>query len=429
MRVPLLAALAIISASCADGTQSAITAPEDPSFAIRGAAAKRVATCRFAQRGVTLNTGARQRLSVACFDSRGRRLGVLDPRHSRFATSDGRIASVSSDLLVVGRAAGTTTLRFWHPEHPWRDAIPLTVARSASNPSPGAGPGPQPAPGPAPQPVPAPAPGPAPVPVPGPSPTPPAPTGPPAPTAGFPNQPSGMSVITDRDFDSKAQNNNDRGSSGSDGWDGIEYRYGAFTIVNDPSAPNGDGKVGQMFYASNHKAGTGPATAQIYFPRNITTAYVSVWARVSPNWVGNQSSTNKMFFLGVAGGNNQFFLSAEGAGLNSLQAQLRLQGVNDPRSRITPNRGNGDITRGAWQRWEFVFTCNSGQNQSDGSIDFWINGSHVTSVNDVDWTHSKKSSRACDMNIFNWNPTYGGGGASPGVDQYLWFDRVYISGK
>jgi hypothetical protein len=33
------------------------------------------------------------------------------------------------------------------------------------------------------------------------------------------------------------------------------------------------------------------------------------------------------------------------------------------------------------------------------------------------------------MNVFNWNPTYGGGGASPGVDQYLWFDRVYISGK
>ena len=415
MRVPLLAALAIISASCADGTQSAITAPEDPSLAIRGAAAKRIATCRLSQRRVVLRAGDRRRLSVDCFDGRGRYLGFLNPVHSRFAAADGRVASVSSDLLIVGRAAGTTTLRFWHPEHPWRDEIPLTVSGSASNPSPGSGPAPIPAP--------APAPGP------GPGSTPPAPIGPPAPTAGFPNQPSGMSVITDRNFDSKARDNNDRGPSGSDGWDGIEYRYGAFTIVNDPSAPNGDGKVGEMFFSSNHQAGTGPGTAQIYFPTNVRTAYVSLWARVSPNWVGNQSGTNKMFFLGVAGGNNQFFLSAEGSGRNSLQAQLRLQGVNDPRSRITPNRGIGNITRGAWQRWEFVFTCNSGQNRRDGSVDLWINGSHVTSVNDVNWTPSKYPSRACNIHMFNWNPTYGGGGASPGVNQSLWFDRVYISGK
>ena len=425
MRVPLLAALAIISASCADGTRSATTAPEDPSFAIRGAAARRIATCRFSQRQVVLKAGGRQRLSVACFDSRGRRLGVLDPRHSQFAIADGRIASVSSNLIVTGRAAGTTTLRYSHSEHPYSDAIPITVAGGGPNPSPGSGPAPRPTPAP----VPAPVPVPTPVPVPGPGTTPPAPTGPPAPTAGFPNQPSGMSVITDRDFDSKARNNNDRGSSGSDGWDGIEYRYGAFTIVNDPSAPNGDGKVGEMFFPSNHPAGTGPGTAQIYFPKNIQTAYVSVWARVSPNWVGNQSSTNKMFFLGVAKGNNQFFFSAEGSGHNSLQAQLRLQGVNDPRSRITPNRGNGDIARGAWQRWEFVFTCNSGQDRPDGSIDLWINGSHVTSVNDVNWTQTKYPNRGCDMNIFNWNPTYGGGGASPGVNQSIWFDRVYISGK
>ena len=238
-----------------------------------------------------------------------------------------------------------------------------------------------------------------------------------------------MILITDRDFDSKARDNDDRGSSGSDGWDGVEYRYGNFTIVNDPSAPNGDGRVGQMFYSANHTAGTGPGIAQIYFPPNIRQAYVSIWARVSPNWVGNQSSTNKMFFLGVAQGNNQFFLSAEGSGSNTLLPQLRLQGINDPRPRITANVGHATVARGTWQRWEFVFKCNTGKNRADGSIDLWINGSHITSVNDVNWTHSKYPDRACNMHIFNWNPTYGGGGASPGVDQYLWFDRVYISGK
>jgi hypothetical protein len=161
----------------------------------------------------------------------------------------------------------------------------------------------------------------------------------------------------------------------------------------------------------------------------VQQVYLSIWARISPNWVGNQSNTNKMFFVGVAGGNNQFFLSAEGSGSSPLQAQVRLQGINDPRSRIHPNRTPVQITRGAWQRWEFVLKCNSGLNRADGSIDMWINGTHVTSVSDVNWTQTKHPTRACNMNMFNWNPTYGGGGASPGVNQYLWFDRVYVSGK
>jgi hypothetical protein len=46
----------------------------------------------------------------------------------------------------------------------------------------------------------------------------------------------------------------------------------------------------------------------------------------------------------------------------------------------------------------------------------------------VNWTHTKYPDRAFNIHIFNCNPTSGGGGASPGVDQYLWFDRVYIRG-
>lgn len=240
-----------------------------------------------------------------------------------------------------------------------------------------------------------------------------------------------MYIMTDRAFDSKAANNADRGNTGSDGWDGIEYRYNGFSIVADPTAPTGDGRVGQMFYGANHQAGTGPATVQTNVLRNgPKTLYVSIWAKISSNWVGNQSGTNKMFFVGAAGGNNQFFLSAEGVGHGSLVPQIRLQGVLDPRARVIPNMAPGTtLTRGAWQRWEFVLTCDSGLNASDGTIDFWLDGKHVTSVKNVNWTRSKAPTELCGYSIFNWNPTYGGGGASPGVDQYLWFDRVYMSGR
>ena len=110
--------------------------------------------------------------------------------------------------------------------------------------------------------------------------------------------------------------------------------------------------------------------------------------------------------------------------------ELGLQGIEDPRARVTPNVAPGTVlTRGAWHRWEFVLTCNSGLNTPDGTIDFWLDGKHVTTVSNVNWTQTKHPTRACDFPIFHWSPTYGGGGASPGADQYLWFDRVYVSGR
>ena len=438
MRVPLLAALAIISASCADGTQSAITAPEDPSFAIRGAAAKRIATCRFSQRQVVLRAGGRQRLSVACFDRRGRRLGVLNPRHSRFATANGQIASVSSDLLVVGRAAGTTMLRYWNPELPYRDSILVTVTgRSAAPPA--GGPGPQPAPAPAPAPAPntPPGPGTGPSPVPLPAPLPPLP-----PPVHGSNEPSGFGLISDRHFRTKHP---DYGYGSlqkypnsadlwlAEGWSSTEGNYANFTIQTDPTAPSGDGKVAQMFYPAGMKSGTGPAKATLYLPPNTREAYIAVWMKLSPNWVGNQASINKMFFVGMSGGNNQFIFEAYGAGSSKLQPMLALQGVldNNTRSQLhRPNLGNGrDIRRGQWQKIEVLLRCNSSPNVANGTMDLWVDGFAITSVRNVSFTKKSDPNRPCNVNQFNWNPTYGGGGASPGTNIYQWFDRVYISGR
>jgi hypothetical protein len=137
-----------------------------------------------------------------------------------------------------------------------------------------------------------------------------------------------------------------------------------------------------------------------------------------------------MFFLGASSGNNQFFLSAEGRGDGPLEPQIRLQGIGDPRARVRPNVAPGTVlTRGAWQRWEFLLTCNSGLNASNGTIDFWLDGKHVTSVRNVNWTQTKHPGRGCDFPIFHWSPTYGGGGAPAPDNQYLDFDHVYVSGK
>ncbi|HSJ63571.1 MAG TPA: hypothetical protein VK922_06630, partial [Gemmatimonadaceae bacterium] len=287
MRVPSLAALAVICAACADGNP-AITSLPQPSLAlVRGADASKIARCTFRKPQVTLRAGTGAEVGIDCRDRSGRYLGEIDARTANYASANARIASVSQDGHISARGAGSTLIRATHARYPFQDSIRVVVTGSIVKP----GPTPNPRPNPSPTPKPKPAPQPAP------APTPPPPTGPPAPTAGFPNQPAGFIFITDRDFDSKARNNDDRGPGGSDGWDGIEYRYPNFRIVNDPSAPNGDGKVGEMFYSAGMRSGTGPATAHLYFPRGLRQIYLSIWARLSPNWVGNQSSTNKMFFV------------------------------------------------------------------------------------------------------------------------------------
>jgi hypothetical protein len=250
-----------------------------------------------------------------------------------------------------------------------------------------------------------------------------------------PNEPPGFRRLTDRAFLTTASADDDRGDKecrgGSECWDGVEFRYNRFAIIEDRSAPFSCCTIARMNYAAGHRSGTAPATVQtLVFRPPVKQLYVEVWARLSPNWFGNQSGTNKMLFLGASSGNNQFFLSAEGRGNGPLEPQIRLQGIGDPRARVRPNVSPGTVlTRGAWQRWEFLLTCNSGLNASDGTIDFWLDGRHVTSVRNVNWTQTKHPDRRCDFPIFHWSPTYGGGGAPPPEHQYLDFDHVYVSGK
>ena len=253
--------------------------------------------------------------------------------------------------------------------------------------------------------------------------------------AAHPNEPAGFRPLTNRAFLTTASRDDDRGDKecrgGSECWDGVEYRYKSFAIIEDRSAPFSCCTIARMNYPAGHRSGTAPATVQtLVFRPPVKQLYVEIWARLSPNWFGNQSGTNKMLFLGASSGNNQFFLSAEGRGNGPLEPQIRLQGIGDPRARVRPNEAPGTVlTRGAWHRWEFVLTCNSGLNASDGTIDFWLDGRHVTSVRNVNWTQTKHPGRACDFPIFHWSPTYGGGGAPPPDHQYLDFDHVYVSGK
>ena len=243
----------------------------------------------------------------------------------------------------------------------------------------------------------------------------------------YPNEPAGFEVITERAFSHKAKDDKDRGPRGSEGWDGAEFRTGNFSIVRDPTAPKSPPFVAQFRYPQGFRGGRSPGLAQVAFRRPVRDLYLSLWIKLSPNWEGHRSNTNKMFFLWVNGG-NRVFVSAEGKGQNRLQPQIRLQGrdIPDQRPRLPPNVQPGaEVRRGVWQRWELVVSPNT-PGANDGRIRWWIDGQLVSDYRDVGFIRSGEGVR---WDQLQWSATWGGGGDSVPADQFIWWDHVYVSGR
>jgi hypothetical protein len=379
-----LGALAALAA-CADRSATAPGAG-GPSF---HSGAQPDVTCTISPGSATLAQGATVSLSASCTDWKGKAVS----RTFTWGSSAAAIAAVSTGGTVAGLAAGTATITATTSDG--RASAVITVGGTT-------------APTPAPPSTPYTGPGQGGAPV----------------VAGHTNQPAGMRLVTNRAFSSKAKTSRDR--AGAEGWDPIEGRYANFSLVSDPTAPASKSTVGQYLYPAGFKGGTSPANAQIAFAIPAKTLYLSLWVKLSSNFQGHRSSTNKMFFLWIAGG-QRFFLSAEGAGSNALIPEVRLQGkIPDKRPRLMPNMArNVSIQRGKWQHWELVVTANT-PGRSDGVVQWWIDGTLITDYRDMAILNSRESQQ---WTQFQWSSTWGGGNDVVNQNMYLQYDHVYISAK
>ena len=261
----------------------------------------------------------------------------------------------------------------------------------------------------------------------------------PQPIPGGSNEPAGFVRISDRDWSCKAAADSDRGpctgspAHGSQGWDGVESRYGNLQIVSDPTAPKSGPMVAQMKYPAGMTAGRAPGTAQLPIktsplPRQL---YVSFWAKTSATFSGNQSNTNKTIFLWLAGAGNRVFLSMEGGFSNPLYWTVRYQASTASGANPAPRLGHVNkaaalVTRGQWQRIELVQTLGT-PGGKNSSVRLYVNGVLVTTADNVDLIGPGEN--IAGFNQVQWSPTFGGGGAAVPHDMYLWFDHVYVSGK
>jgi hypothetical protein len=229
------------------------------------------------------------------------------------------------------------------------------------------------------------------------------------------NEPAGFSALTDHYF-------NTVDNSDGEGF-GLWSNTTDFTIEQDATAPRSPPNVAQFTYPAGFLAGSAPGHIEFDLPPNLSQLYVAFYMKLSPNFDGQSSETNKVLFAWILD-HPAVFLSNQGSGADPLYPTVRYQGAFDSRAYFRQNVGTSQaMTRGQWRRWEVLLIANT-PGQSDGVIRFWIDGRKVGDYADVHFRDTSDSWQYVFL-----QPIWGGVGGAVSVTQYLWVDHLYVSGR
>ena len=153
--------------------------------------------------------------------------------------------------------------------------------------------------------------------------------------------------------------------------------------------------------------------------------YVRAAVRLSSNFYGHQSATNKfLHFWSYSPQANRVFLSFEGVGNGALNLQVRCQGTPDDSKwgHLKANTGaSAAIARGKWNVIEVRLRVNA-MGVSNGIVEAWVNGMR---------THYYTNVRldVGGWGIVSWSPTWGGIGGVVPASMTMDMDHIYLSGR
>ena len=238
---------------------------------------------------------------------------------------------------------------------------------------------------------------------------------PPPPPPGTSNEPSGMTLIDERPFNSLAEH----AAPHVPAWDTDVQ----LTIQQDATAPKSPSSVIRMTLPTGFAGGSSNGHMGVVLP-TYRVLYIAYWSKYSPNWQGHLTGVNKHVYAWT-GGHPPFVFEAEGTGSGSLKPRPVIQSwALVGAGNYNPNLVPGAVyTRGQWDYTEIVLTGNTA-GKTDGSMDWFLNGVHVGSVGGLQWTAGTTG-----WNVFELYPVWGGVGDVVSSTQWMEWDHVYLSGK
>lgn len=249
----------------------------------------------------------------------------------------------------------------------------------------------------------------------------------------WPNRPSGLNLLSNRQFSSKARHSTD--VVGAEGWSpSQEYNRDRITIINDATAPLSPGGVAQYLWKQGDGSGTGHSRQDFPLPGAVQTLHVGAAFKASDTFFGNDGAgvTKQMYFW-EARNNANVYLGLTGKEMGSLRFDMFVQGAGDTPAkgiarRLNANVGNVTIQRGRWYKLEILMVGNSracSNYVADGQLHIWVNNQKTHDYRDVCYD----SQAGAKFRLVNTTSIWGGVGTEIPHDFYTYWDHMQISGK
>jgi hypothetical protein len=238
------------------------------------------------------------------------------------------------------------------------------------------------------------------------------------PPVGGTNEPAGLTLISDRPFNSTTATY----TLGEAGW--FDSDNGALAIIQDATAPKSPNNVARMVFNGGISGGYAPSTLE--HPVNATTIYVATWVKFSSNWQSHSSGVNKILHLWIGGGNHLVITAAGRSytGSSPLTPRISLQGISGGGNN---SDGSGtyessvQIIRGQWHKLEVVAVANTA-GTNNGSVKLYLDGVLATQCSGINFGGTAWS-------LVSWAPVWGGTGDQITATQYEYMDHIFLSGK
>jgi hypothetical protein len=225
--------------------------------------------------------------------------------------------------------------------------------------------------------------------------------------AAWPNEPQGLSVLTDQPWTELS----------SDGWarrDSANDRS-----IADATAPLSGPGVLEIAYPEGFAGGTAPATE--YYPLNgAREVFVGLWWKASEGWQPHSSAINKIQFIYLTG-SSDVAMVMHGADAGRYRLQVLPQWREHDGEWLTSNVHMPVIAPGRWHRIEWHLRYETAPGAADGIIRWWFDGALAGDHRRVRYPGDAGFSE------YQISPTWGGVGDVKQRADYYRIDHTYIS--
>ena len=242
---------------------------------------------------------------------------------------------------------------------------------------------------------------------------------PPPPSGTWPNEPTGMTLLSDQQWNSLGSwqlNDNSAGATSLVTLSGLPFSPSGALQDLSPIGMTGGGDA------------IGPGRADFFIPaaQQPTEIYVGLWVKLSAPFQPHSSGVQKIMYVHDNNGVNFSALWLEIYGTAApFRASLVNQFSGCPTGRFDPNVTTTPIGPGEWHRYEMYLKMASTGSSSDGVLKVWVDGVLNVSRTDV----CTMGSNATRMESVRLSGMWGGIGDAKTETDYLWYDHTYVSGR